>query len=73
MTANYQQVTTNGHPFTSNQNADVPFLLPVPGSYTDHPDFEKDRESVRGNWLLFSHYLFEARAIRSACFGELSS
>ena len=38
---NYQQTTTNGHPWTSNQKSYVLFLLPTPGNYKEHPDFEK--------------------------------
>ena len=57
-TANYQkkatkhqQSTINSHTCKSNQKADVSFLLPAPGSYKDHLDFEKHMQSVRGNCL----------------------
>ena len=48
MTTNYQQTntndqqkTTNDHHCTSNQKSDVLFLLPTPGNYKEHLDFEK--------------------------------
>ena len=37
---NYQQTTTNDHPCISNRKSDVSFLLPGPGNYKEHTDFE---------------------------------
>ena len=72
-TKNYQQTTTNGHPCTSNQKAEVSFLLPTPDNYKHYPDFEKQRQSVRGNCFLVSQFLCSASKIGSACSGRLSS
>ena len=55
-TEKYQQATTNGHTSTSNRKADVQFLLPAPGNYKDHLDFEKHMLSVRGDCLLLSQF-----------------
>ena len=62
-----------GHPCTSNQKADVLFLLPTRSNYKDHHDFEKHRQLVRGDSPLLSQYLCETNNVGFACFGRLSS
>ena len=52
----YQKAITNGYTSTSNRKADVQFLLPAPGNYKDHLDFEKHMLSVRGDCLLLSQF-----------------
>ena len=81
MTTNYQQTTTifqqtitNAYFCTTNQqNAVISYLLPAPGNYKDHLDFERHRQLVRGNCLLLSYYVCGTSKIESICFGRLSS
>ena len=73
MTTDYQQTTTNEHPCTSNQKAEVLFLIPAPGNCKDHTDFEIHRQSVAGNCLLLSQCLCGASKIGLACIRRLSS
>ena len=75
MTTNYQQTTTtfqqtitNAYFCTINQqNAVISYLLPAPGNCKTHLDFERHRQSVRGNCLCGTS------KIESTCFGRLSS
>ena len=62
-----------GYPGISNPKDDVSFLLPASSNGKDHRNFEKHRQSVKGNHLLLSQYLLGANKIGSACFGRLSS
>ena len=52
MNTNYQQTTTNGHSWTSNQKFDVLFLLPTLGNYKEHQDCKKHlrNSSVPNKW-----------------------
>ena len=47
------------------------FCFPKLGNYKDYPDFDKHRQSVRGNCLLLSQHLCGARKIWYACFCRL--
>ena len=70
---NDHKIPVNDHPCTSNQKTDVLFFLPKPCNYKDYPDFEKHRQSVRGDRLLLSQYLRGARKIEYACFCRLGN
>ena len=67
------QTTTSGHPWTSNQKSNVLFLPPISSSYKDHPDFENDWQSLRGNCFLLSQYLCGASKLGAGCYGRLNS